>query len=71
MNHNGLVDAMVSPTIQDKDFSACELGAPIFEKFDGQTITWQQAETVYPHFINEAAYQGTNVAFATARKIKW
>ena len=71
LNDHGRVTAMVSPQLQDRDFHPCQTGDPIFQLFSGDAIHWQKQETVYPHFINEAAYQGSKVAFAIARKIHW
>ena len=70
LDQDNQVSAMVHPDVQDADFVAIENGCPIFEYFTGEVSYLQSDETIYPHFINEAAYQGTNVAFATARKIK-
>jgi aspartoacylase len=71
LDNNDRVSAMIHPNLQDADFCSLGKGQPIFTKFDGNDLQWDSEETVYPHFINEAAYQGTHVAFATARKIDW
>lgn len=68
---DGIVNAMVHPNLQDSDFCICKPGQPVFIDFSDKALNWQGDEAIYPHFINEAAYQGTNVAFATARVIKW
>lgn len=37
----------------------------MFQTFDGQTIHYQGSGTVYPTFINEAAYYEKQQAFLT------
>ena len=59
--------AMIHPQLQDRDFTELDQGMPIFQHFDGNTEVWH-GDTVYPHFINEAAYHKLHVAFATAVK---
>ncbi|WP_100643099.1 aspartoacylase [Alteromonas facilis] len=71
LDDRGHVAAMVHEHLQDRDFCSLQNGEPIFRAFDGSTIYWQGENAVYPHFINEAAYQGQHVAFATARRILW
>ncbi|MDM7859541.1 aspartoacylase [Alteromonas sp. ASW11-36] len=71
LNHQGLVDAMVHPSIQDNDFAPLAPGAPAFIDFAGNAIPLDNTNTVYPHFINEAAYQRSHVAFATATTFEW
>lgn len=71
LDQDGHVSAMIHPDVQDKDFHAVNPGDPIFLGFDGVNIIWQGDTTTYPHFINEAAYQQSHVAFSTARKILW
>ena len=61
--------AMIHKDIQDNDFCPVKPGEPIFKAFDGGDITWEGEETIYPHFINEAAYHKADIAFATAKKI--
>jgi len=59
--------AMIHPALQDSDFAPVSAGQPVFLSFDGQPQAWH-GETIYPHFINEAAYHKLHVAFATATK---
>lgn len=56
--------------LQDADFQLLQPGDPIFRTYAGEVITWN-GQPCYPHFINEAAYWNTNLAFATADKIEW
>ena len=62
---------LVHPNIQDRDFSVLEPGQPMFLMFDGSCINYNGEQSVYPHFINEAAYKSSAVAFATADKFIW
>ena len=59
----------IHPKLQDKDFIELRNGDPIFLSQKGDVKTWQ-GELTYPHFINEAAYHKSNVAFATADKVR-
>jgi len=68
LDENGERLAMIHSNIQDKDFSPVAHGDPIFKAFDGTDYLWQGEQVIYPHFINEAAYQKLDVAFATAEK---
>lgn len=67
----GSVIGMVHPSLQDNDFTPLKPGQPIFSLFDGTVQCWKGNAVVYPHFINEAAYQKTDVAFATAELMTW
>lgn len=62
---------LVHPNLQDMDFCPLNPGDPIFAMFDGSVTAFQGEQTVYPHFINEAAYKKSAVAFATAEKFTW
>ncbi|MDC8830168.1 aspartoacylase [Alteromonas gilva] len=59
--------AMIHPALQDKDFQPLNHGDPVFQLFNSDEQTWE-GDTIYPHFINEAAYHKLHVAFATAVK---
>jgi len=69
VDESGHTTAMIHPLLQDKDFQALHPGAPVFLRFDGTTVPWNEDEVSYPHFINEAAYRRQNVAFSKSRKI--
>lgn len=62
--------AMIHHSLQDADFQPLLPGAPVFKYFDGSETEWHGDEVTYPHFINEAAYARSHVAFATASLIK-
>uniref|UniRef100_A0A8C5ET96 Aspartoacylase n=1 Tax=Gouania willdenowi TaxID=441366 RepID=A0A8C5ET96_GOUWI len=64
---NGNIIAMVHPNLQDCDWEPLNPGDPMFQTFDGKTIHYQGSGTVYPTFINEAAYYEKQQAFALQR----
>ncbi len=55
-NEQGVIQAMIHPQLQFQDYQPLHPGNPIFITFDGEEIFYQGDETVYPVFINEAAY---------------
>ncbi|XP_040907520.1 aspartoacylase [Toxotes jaculatrix] len=65
---NGNIIAMVHPNLQDGDWEPLNPGDPMFQTFDGKTIHYQGSGTVYPTFINEAAYYEKQQAFVTTRR---
>lgn len=67
LDEEGKRMAMIHPALQDRDFAPVKRGDPILQSFDGESQYWQ-GDTIYPHFINEAAYHKLHVAFATATK---
>lgn len=70
VNEAGERLGMVHQRVQDSDFTALEPGDPLFQKFDGETITYQGSKTVYPAFINEAAYYDNNLALSLLEKVE-
>lgn len=62
---DGLRTAMIHPDLDGQDFQALLSGAACFIDFDGNDIYWQ-SNTIYPHFIGEAAYDKQGLAFASA-----
>ncbi|MEQ2268296.1 hypothetical protein XENORESO_019430 [Xenotaenia resolanae] len=65
---NGNIIAMVHPNLQDCDWEPLNPGDPMFQTFDGKSIHYQGSTTVYPTFINEAAYYEKQQAFVTTRR---
>ena len=55
-NQRGEIQAMIHPKLQFQDYQPLNPGNPIFITFDGEEIFYQGDGTVYPVFINEAAY---------------
>ncbi|KAM6160894.1 N-acyl-aromatic-L-amino acid amidohydrolase (carboxylate-forming) [Erethizon dorsatum] len=66
---DGDLAGMVHPQLQDRDFEPLQPGAPIFQMFSGEDVLYEGDSTVYPVFINEAAYYEKNIAFLKSEKI--
>lgn len=71
LDDEGAVAGLVHETLLDGDYKKVAVGAPIFRMFDGSEVLLQDEQAIYPHFINEAAYKNSKVAFASALKFKW
>ncbi|MBE9004510.1 aspartoacylase [Fortiea sp. LEGE XX443] len=67
-NERGEIQAMIHPQLQDRDYEPLNPGDPIFLTFDGRAIAYQGASTVYPIFINEAAYYEKGIAMCLTQK---
>ncbi|MCJ8279914.1 MAG: aspartoacylase [Rivularia sp. ALOHA_DT_140] len=67
-NEEGEIQAMIHPQLQFQDYQSLSPGNPIFVAFDGEEIFYQGDETVYPVFINEAAYYEKGVAMCLTQK---
>lgn len=65
---NGEIQAMIHPQLQFKDYEALNPGDPIFLTFDGEAIAYLGDSTVYPIFINEAAYYEKGIAMCLTEK---
>lgn len=61
-NEVGEIQAMVHPRLQFRDYEALHPGEPMFLTFDSEEICYEGDSTVYPVFINEAAYYEKGVA---------
>lgn len=53
---------------QDRDFEPLRPGAPVFQLFSGEDQLYKGESTVYPVFINEAAYYEKGIAFFQTEK---
>lgn len=69
VNDNGERLGMVHKNVQDKDYQPINPGEPIFTLFDGREICYDGDVTVYPTFINEAAYYDNNLAMSLNEKV--
>jgi aspartoacylase len=58
----GNVLGMVHEHIQDKDYQPLKPGEPLFRLFNGEELLYEGEQTVYPAFINEAAYYDQSLA---------
>jgi aspartoacylase len=67
-NDRGEIAAMIHPQLQFQDYEALKPGAPMFLTFDGETISYPGDATVYPLFINEAAYYEKGIAMCLTQK---
>ena len=67
-NEHGEIQAMIHPQIQGRDYEALHPGNPVFLTFDNQAIAYEGESTVYPIFINEAAYYEKGIAMCLTQK---
>lgn len=67
-NEHGEIKAMIHPQLQFKDYQPLHPGDPIFLTLEGQAIAFDGASTVYPIFINEAAYYEKGIAMCLTEK---
>ena len=67
-NEAGEIKAMIHPDLQNRDYRPLNSGDPMFLGLDGQTIVYQGTSTVYPIFINEAAYYEKGIALTLTQK---
>jgi succinylglutamate desuccinylase len=65
---SGELQAVIHPQLQSKDYEALSDGDPMFLKFTGESIPYRGDQTVYPVFINEAAYYEQKVAMTMTYK---
>ncbi|XP_042619025.1 N-acyl-aromatic-L-amino acid amidohydrolase (carboxylate-forming) B-like [Cyprinus carpio] len=61
--------AAIHPQLQDRDFCLLKRGDPLFFTFSGETVKYEEEETLHPFFINEAAYYEKGIAFHLAKKL--
>ncbi|ODC04774.1 aspartoacylase [Terasakiispira papahanaumokuakeensis] len=66
----GRPTAIVSSAIDQHDFQPVHPGDVIMESFDGTPITWTGEDTVYPLFVNEAAYVGGKSAMTLSTALR-
>lgn len=64
----GEIQAMIHPDLQGKDYQPLNPGDPMFLGLDRQTIVYEGNSTVYPIFINEAAYYEKGIALTLTQK---
>ncbi|MBP5974459.1 aspartoacylase [Brasilonema sp. CT11] len=67
-NDLGEIQAMIHPQLQFRDYEPLNPGEPIFLTFDGKEIVYEGESTVYPIFINEAAYYEKGIAMGLTEK---
>jgi aspartoacylase len=67
-NKLGEIQAMIHPQLQFRDYEPLHPGDPMFLTFTGEEILYQGNSTVYPIFINEAAYYEKGIAMHISEK---
>ncbi|MCC5635154.1 aspartoacylase [Nostoc sp. CHAB 5844] len=67
-NEAGEIQGMIHPQLQFRDYQPLNPGEPIFLTFDERAIAYQGTSTVYPIFINEAAYYEKGIAMCLTEK---
>ncbi|XP_069485020.1 N-acyl-aromatic-L-amino acid amidohydrolase (carboxylate-forming)-like [Ambystoma mexicanum] len=65
---DGEISGVIHPNLQDKDFLPLNPGDAIFQTLDGKELAYSGDVTIYPAFINEAAYYEKKIAFAKMEK---
>ncbi|MEH2025391.1 aspartoacylase [Nostoc sp.] len=65
---SGEIQAMIHPQLQFRDYQPLNPGDPMFLTFEGKDIFYEGASTVYPIFINEAAYYEKGIAMYLTQK---
>lgn len=68
-NESGEIAAIIHPKLQDQDWKPLHPEDPVFLTLDGKTISLGGDQTVYPVFVNEAAYYEKKEAFAKTTKL--
>ena len=63
----GNITAYIHKNLQDTDFCQLKQRDPIFSTVDNKTIYFENEITMYPVFINEAAYYYQNIAFSLTK----
>jgi succinylglutamate desuccinylase len=71
-NESGEIRAMIHPKLQFQDYQPLNPGKPMFLTLFGEDIVYQGDSTIYPVFINEAAYyeKGTAMCVTQISEIK-
>ena len=67
-NSSGELAAMIHPQLQFQDYKPLRPGDPMFVTFTGETIPFQGESTVFPIFVNEAAYYEKGIAMTLTMK---
>ncbi|NJL63954.1 MAG: aspartoacylase [Nostocaceae cyanobacterium CSU_2_110] len=71
-DESGEIQAMIHPGLQFQDYQPVNPGEPMFLTFFGEDIVYHGDSTIYPVFINEAAYyeKGTAMCVTQISEIK-
>jgi aspartoacylase len=72
---NGEACALIHPQRQDRDWQPLHPGDPLFLSDSGETIPWEpqpgDPPSVWPLFINEAAYEEKGIALSLTQREAW
>jgi aspartoacylase len=72
---NGEACALIHPLRHDRDWQPLRPGDPLFLSDSGDTIRWEpqpgDPPTVWPVFINEAAYEEKGIALSLTQREQW
>ncbi|XP_044139669.1 aspartoacylase [Bufo gargarizans] len=68
-NDRGDLAGIIHPSLQDQDWKPLNPGDPMFITMDGKVTCYEGENTVYPTFVNEAAYYEKSQAFAKTEKV--
>ncbi|WP_339384168.1 aspartoacylase [Microcoleus sp. LEGE 07076] len=67
-NSVGELQAAIHPQLQFKDYEPLHPGEPMFLTFTGESLPYPGESTVFPVFINEAAYYEKHIAMVLTEK---
>lgn len=67
-DRNGNISAMIHSNLQNADYAELKPGDPLFRTFEGNDILFENDYSVWPLFINEAAYYEKKIAMSTTLK---
>lgn len=67
-DEHGELLGMIHPHLQDQDYQPLHPGDPLFLTFAGDAIAYTGNSTVYPIFINEAAYYEKGIALCLTER---
>ena len=67
-NSLGELQAAIHPQLQFKDYEPLHPGEPMFLTFTGESLPYKGESTVFPVFINEAAYYEKGIAMVLTKK---
>jgi aspartoacylase len=74
-DERGLPRASLHPWLQDRDWRPLRAADPLFLALDGRVEVWQPGptdpDTVWPVFINEAAYEEKGIALSLTEREEW
>lgn len=68
-NESGEIQAMIHPQLQFRDYQSLHPGDAMFLTFEGEEIVYEGSTTVYPVFINEAAYYEKGIAMSLTQPL--